>query len=225
MANFSPGTRRRLLLALLLVTGASFLGRAQPFLGEINAFKKLDSIHFPPKGVILFVGSSSFHFWTDVQAYFPGYTIINRGFGGSCLPDVIRYAQDIIFPYQPKQVVVYCGENDLASSDTVTAEIVYQRWVELFSLIRSQMPGENIVFISLKPSPSRIRLDEKMQQANQLIKNFMARQTNASFVDVYHPMLTPQGRPIPGIFMPDSLHMNPSGYQIWKKAIQPYLLN
>ncbi len=90
------------------------------FWEEIQIFKKQDSIHFPTKHAILFVGSSSFTKWTDVQNYFPKYKIINRGFGGSSLSDVIRYADDIIFPYHPKQVVIYCGENDLAASDTLS---------------------------------------------------------------------------------------------------------
>src|SRR5689334_20477657 len=93
-----------------------------PFWNDIQNFKKQDAQKAPPKNAILFVGSSSFTNWTDVSDYFPGYTIINRGFGGSSLPDVIRYADDIIFPYHPKQIVIYCGENDLvaADADTVT---------------------------------------------------------------------------------------------------------
>ena len=101
-----------------------------PFWKDIQNFKKQDSISFPPKNAILLIGSSSFTKWTDVQDYFPGYTIINRGFGGSILLDQIRYANDIIFPYQPKQIVIYCGENDLASSDSVTAQMVFDRFKE-----------------------------------------------------------------------------------------------
>src|SRR6476619_4605039 len=85
-----------------------------PFYSDIQLFKKQDSLHFPPGNAILFVGSSSFTKWVDVQDYFRGYTIINRGFGGSSLEDVIRYADVIIFPYNPRQIVIYCGENDLA---------------------------------------------------------------------------------------------------------------
>src|SRR5476651_483122 len=80
-----------------------------PFRKDIDAFKRKDSLQMPPKHAILFVGSSSFTKWTDVQQYFPGYPIINRGFGGSSLPDVIRYADEIIFPYDPKQIIIYCG--------------------------------------------------------------------------------------------------------------------
>src|SRR5882757_11127566 len=108
-----------------------------PFQGEIAAFKKQDSIQPPPKGAILFVGSSSFRKWVDVQAAFPAYPLINRGFGGSSFPDVIHYAGDIIFPYQPKQIVIYCGDNDLAAADTVTAQVVYSRFLQLYHLIRS----------------------------------------------------------------------------------------
>jgi len=199
------------------------LAYAQPFAEEIKAFKKQDSLLFPPKNAILFVGSSSFLFWTDVYDYFPGYPIINRGFGGSSLPDLIYYANDIIFPYQPRQIVIYCGDNDLASADTITGVTVLNRFKTLFYLIRKKMPGENIVFISLKPSPSRIKLMPKDEIANNLISQFISTQKNISFVDVYHSMLNAEGRPIPEIFKEDSLHMNAKGYAIWQKAIKPYL--
>src|SRR5580765_3891060 len=142
---------RLLLLCLLSIT--SVIGYSQPFIDDIKVFKKQDSISFPPKQAILFVGSSSFTKWKDVADYFPGYTIINRGFGGSSLPDVIRYADDIIFPYQPKQIVIYCGENDLAASDTVSAQTVFERFKTLYEMIRKRLATEKIVYVSIKPSP------------------------------------------------------------------------
>jgi lysophospholipase L1-like esterase len=195
-----------------------------PFFSDIQNFKKQDSINPPSQHAILFVGSSSFTKWKDVQDYFPGTTIINRGFGGSSLPDVIRYAKDIIFPYNPKQVVIYCGDNDFAVSDTVTADLVISRVKELFQLIRNKLPDASIAYISIKPSPSRIRFMHKEEIANQAIKDFLAKHKNAVFIDVYHPMLTETGRPMPSIFLSDSLHMNANGYAIWKKAIEPYLI-
>ena len=195
-----------------------------PFYDEIQQFKKHDSVHFPPLHAILFVGSSSFRKWEDVQSYFPAETIINRGFGGSELTDVIRYANDIIFPYHPKQIVIYAGENDLAYSDTVTAKIVLSRVVTLFNLIRSSMPMVPIIYVSIKPSPSRENLMPKMEQANKLIKQFLQSKKNAVFIDVYHKMLGKNGKPMADIFIEDSLHMNAKGYTIWQKLIEPYLL-
>lgn len=215
------------LVAFLLFVFAAQPVRAQqpPFFDEIKQFKKQDSISFPPKNAIVFVGSSSFRKWQDVQSYFPNYTIINRGFGGSVLPDVIRYADDIIIPYHPKQVLIYCGDNDLASSDTITPAIVTARFKRLFNIIRKKLPATTITYVSIKPSPSRAKLMSKMVQTNKMIQSFLKTQKKTSFIDVFHPMLQTNGKPIPAIFLSDSLHMNEKGYAIWKKAIEPKLKN
>jgi lysophospholipase L1-like esterase len=193
-----------------------------PFWNEIAEFKRRDSIQRPPANAILFVGSSSFRKWTGVQNDFPGYPIINRGFGGSTLDDVIRYAGEIIYPYRPKEVVIYCGDNDLAAGKS--AKKVYKRYVRLYDMIRKRLGGEiDIVYVSIKPSPSREKLMPEMEQANDLIRNFMAERSHASFVDVYHLMLNSQGHPIDNLYVADKLHMNEKGYKIWQQAIQPYL--
>jgi lysophospholipase L1-like esterase len=178
----------------------------------------------PPQNAILFVGSSSFRKWKDVQSYFPGYKIINRGFGGSSLPDVIRYANDIIFPYHPKEIVIYCGENDFPGDSTVTPQIVFDRFKTLYEIIRAKLPTVPVVYVSIKPSPSRREYWPKMLEANRLIKNYISTQQHASFVDVFDLMLNENNQPKPEIFLNDSLHMNAKGYVIWKKAIQPYLI-
>ncbi len=215
--------KRRFLFFYLLLAGC-VQSQTPPFIDEIQAFKASDAKSTPPEGAILLVGSSSFTKWTDVQAYFPGYSIINRGFGGSTLTDVIRYANEIIIPYKPAQVVVYCGDNDLASSDTVTAQVVYKQFIHLFTIVRNGLPNATISFVSIKPSPSRQHLMPEMQRANALIKTFLAGQKHTSYIDVFAPMLNNAGQPIPAIFISDSLHMNAQGYAIWQKAMKPYLL-
>jgi lysophospholipase L1-like esterase len=199
------------------------LGLAQPFIEEIKAFRQQDSATAPPPKGILFIGSSSFTKWVDIQNYFPDYKIINRGFGGSTLPDVIRYADSIIFPYKPKQIIIYCGDNDLASSLTVTADTVFNRFRQLFKLIRNRDKKVHVTFVSIKPSPSRRQLMDSMKKTNMLIRNYLSKQARASFIDVFHPMLDTEGEPIKEIFTEDSLHMNKKGYAIWQKEIKPYL--
>lgn len=209
------------IFSLLLTVGTL---QAQPFADEIAAFKKQDSVSLPPRNAILFVGSSSFRMWTDVQDYFPSYKIINRGFGGSTLPDVIRYVNDIIFPYHPKQIVIYCGENDFASSDSVTAVMVCQRFTTLFNLIRAKMPKVPVIFIAIKPSPSRWHLRGKMQKGNELIRNYLKTRSKTTFVNVWPAMLKADGIPMDDIYKEDNLHMNAKGYGIWKRLLEPYLL-
>lgn len=202
-----------------------FTGSAQqtrPFYNEIEAFKKQDIVSPPPKNAIVFVGSSSFRMWSNIQEDFPGYKIINRGFGGSSLPDAIRYASDIIIPYKPKQVVVYSGENDF-TADGVNAEIVFDRFTTLFETIRKDLPKSHILFVSIKPSPSRLKYLPEMVKANAMIKNYLKVNRGTGFVDVYSKMLLKDGTPMPDIFKADKLHMNEAGYAIWQKAIKPYL--
>ena len=211
-------------ILMLLVCKNVHAQQTPPFYDEIQQFKRLDSAHFPPKNAILFVGSSSIRKWQDVQEYFPDVKVINRGFGGSELSDAIRYANDIIIPYHPRQIVIYSGENDLAYSDTITPAIVLRRFETLFTIIRSELPMVPIVYISIKPSPSRQKLMPEMVEANRLIKNYLQSKKKAVFVDVYHKMLSANGKPMPDIFVEDNLHMNAKGYHIWQKAIRPYLL-
>lgn len=208
------------LVCLLSITAAA---QHPPFWDEIAAFQKTDSLNPPPGHPIVFTGSSSFRKWTGVREAFPGYPIINRGFGGSTFPDVIRYANEVIFKYHPRQIVLYCGDNDLASSDTVTSRAVFERFILLYSLIRSRLKDVDILYVSIKPSPSREKLMPRMEEVNRWISTFLHKQKHTAFVDVYHAMLTPEGKPIDGIFEDDKLHMNPKGYAIWQKIILPYL--
>ena len=212
-------------LIFLLLTGVLYAQEQKPaFWNDIQAFKKQDSVSFPPKGEILFVGSSSFTMWKDVQDYFLAHIIINRGFGGSSLIDVTRYANDIILPYQPRQVVIYCGENDLAASDTISAQIVFHRFRKLFELIRIHYTKTEVSYISMKPSPSRSHLMPKMTEANLMIQNFLKKERKTSFIDVYHKMFNVDGSVMQDIFLEDNLHMNANGYHIWQKIIEPYLI-
>jgi lysophospholipase L1-like esterase len=215
----------KIIIAFLLISNMLVAQDTKPaFYDDIQAFKKQDSIHLPPQHAILFVGSSSFTKWKDVQDYFPDHTIINRGFGGSTLVDVTRYADDIITPYHAKQIVIYCGENDLAYSDTVSAGMVFHRFQYLFNKIREAAPTVPVAFISLKPSPSRKKLWPKMIEANKRIKNYLAAKTNTAFIDVYSKMFDEDGKIMQDIFIEDNLHMNEKGYHIWQKIIAPYLV-
>jgi lysophospholipase L1-like esterase len=194
----------------------------KPFYGEIQDFKRADKQHFPPQNAILFVGSSSIRMWDDMQSYFPGYAIIQRGFGGSGLNDAILYADDIIVPYHPKQIVIYSGENDVAEGASSTD--VLQRFTELFNLIREKLPAAGVIYISIKPSPSREKYMPVMEQANVMIRQFLSSYPETVYVDIYHPMLNSEGKPRKELFIGDNLHMNSKGYELWRDAITPHLM-
>jgi lysophospholipase L1-like esterase len=215
------------ILCFAFCIGQSNLGlQAQPFKQEIVQFQKSDSIVMPPKGQIVFAGSSSFTKWKDVAMYFPGYPIINRGFGGATLVDLIYYVDEAIIKYQPKKVFIYCGENDIADVDTVSPATVFNRFKTLHTILLKKLPrATKIVFVSLKPSIARWHLESKFMEANQLIQSYIATQKNIQYLDVHALMLDENKEVLKDIFIADKLHLNPKGYLIWQKAFAPYLIS
>jgi lysophospholipase L1-like esterase len=193
-----------------------------PFADEIHDFKKMDSQQVA-KHVILFTGSSSIRMWQNLKESFPTYNVLNRGFGGSTLEDLDRYLTDIVFPYEPKQILIYSGENDIAT-DTISAEQVLNRFQTVFQKIRSRFPTVPVEYISIKPSPSRLKFLPVIKEANELIRNYLRGQSNTHFIDVFTMMIDGNGQPKKDIFLEDNLHMNSKGYAIWQGVIQPYLL-
>lgn len=215
---------KRILSILLICFSVVACAQERPFWKEIQSFKSADSIEAPQRKAVVFVGSSSFRMWKDIEKAFPDHEVINRGFGGSSLPHVIEYADEIIIPYKPAQVVVYCGENDFMAKN-VTSQTVTDRFKQLFNLLRKEIPRAHIVFVSIKPSPSRQHLMNEMAAANAAIKEFLKNKPRASFVSIWEPMLDEKGEPRKELFLNDMLHMNAQGYAIWQKAIEPHLKN
>jgi lysophospholipase L1-like esterase len=220
-------TKRMLLLGFLcalLISGV--FGQAKeaetpPFQNEIIAFEQADKADFPPKNAILFTGSSSIRYWTNLQESFPGKKVINRGFGGSGLWDLNYYAGRIIFPYTPKQVVIYSGENDIANGKT--AEEVFDAFKLLVENIRQKLPRTKIAYVSMKPSPSRMATLPEVKKANTLIESYLKKTRAGAYINIFDPMLDSTQQPRPELFLEDRLHMTPKGYELWTSIIKPYL--
>ncbi|MDR6568922.1 GDSL-type esterase/lipase family protein [Chitinophaga ginsengisegetis] len=219
--------RRYLFLAgfvLLHVTGCLFAQQSPlRFAKDVNTIKEFDKMYAPPEHPILFVGSSSIRKWDDLERNFSSYVVLNRGVGGAITTDITYFANDIIFPYHPRQIVIYVGENDLVE-DKATADTLLQRFKVLYTTIRSKLPEVPLVYISMKPSPSRAKFFEKAKQSNALIRDYISKEKNIVYVDIFPLMLDKTGKSREELFLDDMLHMNKKGYAIWEKAIQPHLL-
>ena len=186
---------------------------------EINAFEATDRGTPPAPGGILFVGSSSFRRWTSLAADFPGLPVLNRGFGGSTLREVNHYAPRIVLPYRPRLILLYAGDNEIAMGRT-PAQVAddYRTFVRI---VRDSLPATRIIFVSVKPSPSRWSFIGRDREANDRVRAIVAKDTLQTFVDVFTPMLRADGRPRPELFVDDSLHMTAAGYAIWRALLTP----
>ena len=212
----------RFLFFAFILNSLLFFGQEKPYWKEIQEFKKTDQTNGIPKKPILLVGSSSFTKWTDVNDYFPGKTIVNRAFGGSRLLDLNNYADELLNPYKPKQIVIYCGENDVAM-DNPTATEVFERFKTFFGKIRAKYPKVPVAYVSIKYSPSREKFWPIVTEVNQMIESYLKTQKRTEYIDITKVMNDSTGKVRTDIFVDDMLHMKPEGYQLWAKVMEPYL--
>lgn len=222
--NINP--MKKIFLAVLIVQLFYISASAQhkpAYWDDVQVIKKFDKMYQPPAHPVLFVGSSSIRKWDNLTQVFAKYNAMNRGIGGAVTNDITRYLNDIVFPYQPRQIVLYVGENDLPDENT-TPDSVLNRTIVLYQSIRAKLPQVPILYISIKPSPSRDKFKEKAVAANALVKKFLSTQSNTKFIDIYSLMLTKESKNRPELFVEDMLHMNLTGYAIWQKAIEKHLV-
>jgi hypothetical protein len=213
-------------LLLFLLAGFSLNTFAQsgfPFDNEIRDFKHQDSLAFPKTNGILFIGSSSFRLWDDLEQRFPTKPIIKRGVGGSELSQLVKYYTPyILFPYHPSKIFIYAGENDLNAGET--ADSVFSNLKRLWAMIHQGLPDAKIYYLSIKPAPSRIAIELNELKANEKIKNFLRDKPNTTFIDVSSVIYKPRTiEPDPSLFRDDMLHLNSKGYDRWQKVLEPYV--
>jgi lysophospholipase L1-like esterase len=216
--------RFALMCSLLLALGLDLRAqepRVSTWEKDIALFEASDQTNPPPKGAILFIGSSSIRMWKTLAADFPEHDVINRGFGGSEIADSVEFADRIVVPYAPKRIIMYAGGNDIhakKSPEQVLAD--FKAFVEK---VHRQLPETRVSFISIAPNPARWAELEKVKAANRLIEQYTRSNPKLSFIDVFSRMLGEDGKPLPDIYLPDKLHMNPKGYALWASIIGPLL--
>ena len=189
----------------------------------IRAFEAMDREAFPPPGAIVFVGSSSMSLWAPtIHQDFAPLTIILRGFGGSNMHDALHYVDRIVIPYRPRAVVVYEGDNDVAEG--IAPHTICATFQVFVAKVHAQLPTARIYFLSIKPSICRWPLWPQMQEANRLIRAACEEDRRLVYVDVASAMLDASGEPRRDIYLPDNLHMNQTGYALWRAVVRPILL-
>lgn len=189
---------------------------------SFDAFDAADRASAPKPGGVVFVGSSSIRLWNDLEQQFEDpVAIVKRGFGGSRLQDTTDHLQRLVLPYKPRVVVVYAGDNDLAEGRS--PKQVLQSFADFVAGVHAELPATRIAFVSIKPSPLRERLMRSAEETNSLIAAYCKNDPRLDYINVYSPMLGPDGRPREELFLPDRLHLNAQGYALWKSVIAGHL--
>jgi lysophospholipase L1-like esterase len=185
---------------------------------DIRQFEAQDQQAPPATGEVLFVGSSTIRMW-DLKQSFPAIKTLNRGFGGSQMSDVLRYMDRIVFPYAPRIIVLYEGDNDLADGEL--PEPFVQEVKRFAEAVARRLPESKLVVLGIKPSIARWERWPQMKHANKLLADYCDVTENCQFVDVSRVMLNDQGKPMAELFVEDGLHLNAEGYARWSKLLRP----
>jgi lysophospholipase L1-like esterase len=182
------------------------------------AFDADDRAHAPPAGGVLFVGSSSIRLWDGLETQFDALpVVVKRGFGGSSMADCAQHLDRLVTRYRPREVIVYAGDNDLAEGRSPAQ--VLESFQVFVDGVHRELPQTRIDYLSIKPSPLRAPLLARIRETNALIRDYVAQHARLGFIDIFTPMLGPDGAPRRELFRADALHLNDAGYALWRRVI------
>ena len=187
----------------------------------VAAFEAQDRQNPPPKGAVLFVGSSTIVRWKSMAQDFPDLVTLNRGFGGNSIADCTHFADRTIFPYEPKMIVLRAGGNDIHGGKTV--EQVFNDYKDFVATVRAKLPDVPIVYLSMCPAPSRWAERDLNKAVNTLIEKYDKEHPNLKYVECYDMTLDKDGQPREELFVADRLHFNENGYKLLVERTRPAL--
>jgi lysophospholipase L1-like esterase len=189
----------------------------------IRAFEEADRARRPAPGGAVFTGSSSIRFWRTLEADMVPVPALNRGFGGCHMAHVAHFARRIVTPYRPRAVVVYAGENDLGWLSPKTPRQVVDDFRRLVDAVREELPAARVYFLAVKPSPFRRGRWPAFREVNALAEQYAREADGVTFLDTAAAMRDANGRPRPGLYRWDGLHLSDKGYQLWASVLRPAL--
>jgi lysophospholipase L1-like esterase len=214
---------RNLLLLIVLIALAPLrthpLAQQDKWAKEMAAFEEQDTKD-PALGGIVFVGSSSVRLW-DLEKSFPEMPVLNRGFGGSEIPDSVQHADLLVIRHKPRTVIFYAGDNDIANGHT--PQQVFDDYKAFVTKVRAALPDTRIAFIAIKPSIQRWAMIDRIRAANALVRKYAETDDHLGYIDVDGAMLGWDEKPRKELFIADGLHMTPAGYAVWTALVRPFL--
>jgi lysophospholipase L1-like esterase len=215
-----------LVVLLLLVSSTAALAQkaahdSSRWEKDIAKFEAEDKANPPPKGALLFIGSSTIVRWKTLAQDYPEHKVINRGFGGSQIADSVNFADRIIIPYAPRAVYLRAGGNDLNAGKPVTE--VFDDYKAFVSKIHAKLPNTDIFFISASPSIKRWKQHDQEKELNNLVQGYIAGKPHLKYIETYDMVLGADGMPRKELFVEDELHFNAEGNKLLAERVRPHL--
>jgi lysophospholipase L1-like esterase len=187
---------------------------------EVRELEEVLSRRTLPADPVAFYGSSTIRLWSNLADDLADARALNLGFGGSTLEACAHFFERLVLPVKPSSLVVYAGDNDLGDGRKPKQVLSFFR--TLAGKVDRSLGSVEFAFISIKPSPSRFDLINRIRKANRLIQDDLAARPNCYFINVFDAMLDEHGKPQSKLFTEDGLHLSPAGYELWARLLSPY---
>lgn len=221
--------KKLLFFFLVIVLSCSPIGKyqnlpeVQAWEDDIQKFEQLDEREVYPEDAILFAGSSSILLWSSLEIDMSPYTVIQRGFGGAKLTDLVAYSDRIIGPHPCNAIVVFVANDISGTESDKTPREVEKLFRILLKSVRRTHPYTPFFWIAITPTKSRWKVWPEVKQANELIKKYCVNHRNTYFISTDTAFINESGDPRDELFESDMLHLNTDGYAVWTRIIKKEL--
>ncbi len=172
---------------------------------------------------LLMIGDSITHGWEGGgkavwDRYYADRNAVNLGIGGDRTQHVLwRLENGNIEGISPKLAVLMIGTNN--HKDNTVTEIA-DGVAAIVQKLRTDLPETKVLLLGIFPreeTPGQWR--EKLNEVNGIISQLEALPM-VDYLDIGDWFLEPDGT-LPKAIMPDALHPNEKGYEIWANAMEP----
>ncbi|MBL8240624.1 MAG: hypothetical protein JNM66_24610 [Bryobacterales bacterium] len=210
--------------ALLVLLPALSWGQAakpERFAAAIESFLESDKHNPPPKGGILFIGSSIFRQWKTLEQQMAPLPVFNRAFGGSQTNDILHYMDQVVLPYAPKIIVYYCGSNDINAG--LEAEAIAQRYATFADRVHARLPETRIFFVAINRAPQKRAKWDVVDAANGIVERRSRTDRRLGYIDVNPALFDKAGQPRLELYQKDQLHFLEPAYAEFTAIIRPVI--
>ena len=189
---------------------------------------------------VLLIGDSITHGWSRqpelVKKFFGSFEVVNLGQSADKTENILwrlrHHSWEMI---SPRVAIVMAGTNN-SNRDEYSADQIAGGVRAIVAELRAKLPWTKIILLGIFPRGSheqRLELKigrtgagmnsqwEKIDRVNRMLPTF-ADGRHVVFLNINREFLDAKGE-LPVDYMPDLLHPNEKGYEIWGRSIQPVL--